>query len=128
MAGGDAALREERHRELVEATRVRVFSIENVVLVASLVCSWPGRPLAVDCGLRGSSSHLLLLPPRLPYPFHGRWQRRAYLSALKNKGVMAMLIFEHRVLHLFHAVHLELDAAEFRSFSRRFPQFDAWRH
>jgi hypothetical protein len=42
----------------VEAARAHAFSIDGMVLVSSLACSWFG-PLGLDYGQRGSSSLLL---------------------------------------------------------------------
>jgi hypothetical protein len=51
-----------------------------------------------------------------------------HLSASKNKGGLALLIFEHQVVYLLHASHHDLDANEFQTSSRRIPLFGAWHH
>jgi hypothetical protein len=49
------------------------------------------------------------------------------LSTSKNKGGLTLLFFEHQDVGLFHVGVLDLAADEFRSFSRRFPQFGVGR-
>jgi hypothetical protein len=46
---------------------------------------------------------------------------------LLNKDGLALLIFECQVIDMLHVGLLDLNADEFRSFSRRFPPIGTWR-
>jgi hypothetical protein len=126
MAGGDAALIEERQRGSVEEARARIFSINGVVVVASSACSWSGPlgPRLWAVCVIFSSIVCSLLGYQQGSSRHPRWVAngsvRACLSASKNKGGLALVIFEHHILDLLHIGLLNLDVDEFWSPSLRF--------